>query len=60
MAINNDAQELQRYDTQLSYASLSNPERLLQPVGVPAQHLTEKTPACQPSSRIQYHTRIHP
>ena len=45
MAINNDAQELQRYDTQLSYASLSNPDTACaNPLQYLAQHLTEKAP----------------
>ena len=38
MTINNDAQELQRYDTQLSYASLSDPDAAC---ANPLQHLAE-------------------
>lgn len=46
MVINNDAQELQRYDTQLSYASLSDPDAACaNPLEYLAQHLTEQAPA---------------
>ena len=38
MTINNDAQELQRHDTQLSYASLSNPDAAC---ANPLQHLAD-------------------
>jgi len=51
MTINNDAQELQRYDTQLSYASLSNPDKACaNPLQYLAQHLTDNAPA--PTSPI--------
>ena len=52
MAINNDAQELQRYDTQLSYASLSDPDAACaNPLAYLAERLAEQAP--KPVSPVQ-------